>query len=233
MTNDSKAHKIWKIVTIGDSLTEGNGRGSILSTEPHMPNTYQHYLYHRLRKLGIECEVHNFGIGGEVISQICARFPTTVPADIIVTMGGTNDTWRFSDTVAGVETEMAEDIISQYAPTIEGVMQKQEAMGKGKPIIIVNSIPPVGNVSTIPKNMWNCINIVNQELRKFVEASPAFVTGHLQFCDVHSAMAQADKYMRQGLSVPDGVHFTTEGNRACGEAVADFIAQMLRNMLKN
>ena len=217
-------NKTYKIVTIGDSLTEGSGRQSVLSQNPSMPNTYQHYLYYALKKKGIDTEIHNFGIGGQVINQICERFSTTVPADIIITMGGTNDVWRFSEAALGVEKDMAEDILEQYKSSIDKAVSKQKSMGKPEPLVIINSIPPIGNVTTVPKNMFNCLMTVNATLQDYVKTVK---NPKLMYCDTHVTMAGKDHYMRPGLFVPDGVHFTEEGNRACGEGIAQFLFKIL------
>jgi lysophospholipase L1-like esterase len=217
--------KIWKIATIGDSLTEGNARGAVLSENPSLPNTYQHYLFHRLKSHGIQTEIWNWGIGGQVISQICDRLDSVAPADVVLCMGGTNDTWRFSESVEGVEDEMSEDIIDWYQRSIPRLMNKHEELGLPRPLLIINAIPPIGNVKSIPKNMQNCILNVNRDLAKFVKE---LNNPNVKFFDIHTAMAGSDRYMRPGLTVLDGVHFTELGNQTCGEAMADNLVQYLK-----
>ena len=52
-------------------------------------------------------------------------------------------------------------------------------------------------------------------------------------CDVHGAMQNETEFMRPGLSVPDGVHFTKEGDRVCGETFGQTIFQYLQTMHSN
>jgi lysophospholipase L1-like esterase len=218
--------KIWKIATIGDSLTEGNGRGAKLSPEPHIPNMYQSYLYYYLKEKGYSTEIWNHGIGGQVVSEICTRLPNIVPADIIVVMAGTNDTWRYSGYAPGIEEEMAEDIIDWYKNSVPKTIENQKALGKQPPIILVHSIPPIGNVKTVPLNMCNCILHVNNAVKKMISN---WNLPNVHYCDIHQYVAGSDKYMLPGLTVPDGVHFTIDGNKAVGEAIAKNVLNFLPN----
>jgi lysophospholipase L1-like esterase len=213
-----------KISTIGDSLTEGNGRDTIFGEKFIAPGMYQSWMFNWLLDHGIKTEIINLGIGGQIINQICGRFEQTVPADIIVSMGGTNDCWRFANSAPNIEEEMAEDILEEYQIAIKKAIQKQISMKQTKPIIIIAAIPPVGKVSTIPTNMKTAILYINQKLKNFVDqqADPM-----MYYCDVFNAMANEDQDMRVGLYVPDGVHFTIAGNQTCGEVIARSIQIIL------
>ena len=46
-------------------------------------------------------------------------------------------------------------------------------------------------------------------------------------------MQNETEFMRPGLSVPDGVHFTKEGDRVCGETFGQTIFQYLQTMHSN
>jgi lysophospholipase L1-like esterase len=221
----SKSKDPITISTIGDSLTEGNVREAIIGDEISLPNTYQFWTYKRLKELGIASKIINFGIGGQIIGEICQRFvKLVVPADYIILMGGTNDVWRYCESAEGIEKEIAEEALELYEDVIKGAFAAQEADGKEKPVIFVNAIPPVGDAKSAPKKMKSAILYVNQEFERFVTEMK---DDHVVFCDVHKAMRNDDLYMKEGLTIEDGVHFTTKGNYELGFAVANRIQEYM------
>ncbi len=214
------------ISTIGDSLTEGNAKEAVISDQPFFPNLYQSYTYNLLNEYGINCSIKNFGIGGEIINQICARFKKTVPAHIIVAMGGTNDVWRYADLAPGIEEEIGESLLDLYQKSVEGAFNLQkEYKDMDPPYVFICSIPPFGNVSTLPKNAQNSILHINAQIKSWIEEQN---NDHILFCDVHKAMSNQERYMRKGLCIPDGVHFTKEGNKVCGVAIGRCILNLIR-----
>lgn len=217
--------KVWKIATIGDSLTEGGGRSAIIGPKISIPSMYQSWTYNWLIAKNVPCEIHNLGIGGQIISEICTRFNECVPADIIVTMAGTNDAWRFSDTAPGIQKEMAEDVIEWYSKVVPKALKLQQEKYNSTPIVFINSIPAIGNVKTVPKNMQTTVLYINDQLAKYVAGlkNPKIVFG-----DVHKAMRGSDGYNTPGNYIPDGVHFTVEGNKVVGEAIAQAIFNYLK-----
>lgn len=215
--------QIVKISTIGDSLTEGGVRGAIISdSKTVIPMCYQSWTYNWLKAKGLSVEIRNYGIGGQIVNEICGRFEITVslPTDYIVTMGGTNDLWRFSDTAPNIEVEIAEDIIEKYHMAIPKAIKLQQDKGLPAPTVVVCSVPPFGNVKNLPKNVQTAVKYVNSELEKMVIVwkNPSII-----FCDMHKAMRNDKFFMRDGLAILDGVHFTLEGNQTCGEAIAQVI----------
>ena len=54
---------------------------------------------------------------------------------------------------------------------------------------------------------------------------------YILLCDVHGAMTNSENEIRDGLVEYDGVHFTLEGNKACGCAIGNSILELM-NMKK-
>lgn len=211
------------ISTIGDSLTEGGIRESIIGDNKiHLPNCYQSWAYNWLHNQGISAEVRNYGIGGQIIEEICGRIAITVslPTDYVVIMAGTNDLWRYSDMAPEIEVEISDSQIERYQEIIPKTVQLQTSKGLPPPIFVICSIPPFGNVKTLPKNVQKAVKFVNSELEKFVKG---WNSSPILFCDVHKAMRNGDFFMHDGLAIADGVHFTVDGNKTCGEAIAKSI----------
>jgi lysophospholipase L1-like esterase len=216
------------ISTIGDSLTEGSIRASIIGDNYiQMPNCYQGWTYNWLHHQGMSTEIRNYGIGGQIIEEICGRIAVTVslPTDLIVIMAGTNDLWRYSDMDPDIEKEISEAQLERYREIIPKVVQLQTKKGLSPPMFVICSIPPFGNVKMLPKNVQKAVKFVNSELEKFVVA---WKESPIMFCDVHKAMRGDDFFMREGLAIADGVHFTIDGNKACGEAIAKCIFMQMK-----
>lgn len=216
--------KVYSISTIGDSLTEGGGRGTIIGSKFSMPNMYQFWTYNWLMSKGILCEIRNHGSSGQVTSEICGRFDEAIPADFIVMMSGTNDAGRFSGDAPDIEKKIAEDIIVWHKKVIPEVIDAQRAKGWADPIILVNSVPPISSLETMSKYMHKTILHINGRLEEFVANCGI---PKVYFCDVHKAMRGDDLYMRPGLYIPDGMHFSIAGNKACGECVAGKIYEII------
>jgi lysophospholipase L1-like esterase len=202
------------IKTIGDSLTEGSVREAMIGTHIELPNTYQYWLYKGLQRENIDAEVHNLGIGGQIIHEICGRFQLCVPADVIVTMGGTNDIGRFGDYASDVGDDIAQTIIDEYSQVVLAAESNQMDEKGYLPLILINSVPPFGATKVNTPNRHRAIEIVNQRVREWIET-----LGHpnVMYCDVYGAMADEEGYARPELVVADGVHFTIKGNQTVAE----------------
>jgi lysophospholipase L1-like esterase len=209
-----------QISTIGDSLTQGGHKGIVMGYGKEYPNCYQNYLYEYLSERNIESQVRNFGISGQITSQICNRFNETVPAEYIVSMSGTNDIWRANYSNSSVNQTLADLIITKYNQTITGTISFQTALNYSSPKVIICSVPPVGDVKTLPSEMNGAILYVNAKLELFVES---LNSSNIVFCDVNKNMRNSDNYLIEGLGTADGVHFTQLGNLVCGEAISQCI----------
>ena len=215
----SKTSKTIKVVTMGDSLTQG---GVPPEYRIENPNLYQAFLYQYLKNnAGINADIWNLGIGGQTMGQIIARVPTGLPTDIITILGGTNDIWHFLDAMKGYENEIIDGIIEELT---SGIKVIKAHPGCKNTIIIACSIPPVGDVKTAPLKMADTINLANQKIEALCKAT------NVRFCDVNKAMRTNDakKHAIKELVVADGVHFTPAGNKACGEAIAKCISNLMK-----
>ena len=125
--------EIYTIATIGDSLTEGGGRGTIIGPMVSIPNMYQFWAREWLMNKRVFCEVRNYGSSGQVIGEICGRFNETVPADVIVVMGGTNDVWRCREGAPGIEDEIAQAIVAGYRKVVPEAIDAQDGRRRGRP----------------------------------------------------------------------------------------------------
>ena len=165
-------------------------------------------------------EVRNYGIGGQLMSQICARFSETIPADIIMVMGGTNDVWRYAELGDDMDEEIFDDMKDNLQNFVLPQIQEQQKMGVPPPIIFICTIPPFGRSSALPKNHLQIIPSINKKLEAFVNQ---LNNPQVKFADLHKDMIDSEGYFEDPLCVPDGVHFTPAGNRRCGSLMAERI----------
>lgn len=223
--------KLIIIKTIGDSLTEGSGRESVLGKNPRIPGQYQSWLYHAMIQKGFDVEVTNFGIGGQLIHEICGRFNVCTPADFIITMGGTNNVWRYSGLGEEIYEDMWQELWEQYTMAIPKAITAQKKQNGEIPIVLINAIPPIGDNPRLQKTMQGTLLYINKKLEQAIKA---WNKPNVIFCDVHKAMRISDSnmYADPKLVVADGVHFTPEGNRVCGECIAQKIMEFLNNTAK-
>jgi lysophospholipase L1-like esterase len=218
--------KFLVIKTIGDSLTEGSVREAVIGARIEMPNIFQYWLYAALKKELIDSEVWNLGIGGQTINQICDRFQQCVPADVIVSMGGTNDVWRYTDMLDDGATDIAEDIVEHYAKVIPEAEATQLESKNTGPLILINSVPPFGNVKAHSSKRHNMIKKVNQSIQDWIAEQNM---PNLVYCDIYTAMSDDDGFARSELVIPDGVHFTPKGNQAVGECIASYVIEAVKS----
>ena len=214
------------ISTIGDSLTDSGHNGDVVQYSTMefgsvLENCYQYYTYKYLKTRQLETRVQNFGISGQTVSQICGRFNTTVPADYIVCMAGTNDVWRANYSTPGINAILATRVIDIYNATIFGTIAYQQSRGHAAPVIILCSIPPFGNVSPPTLYVPGAIRHVNAALKAYVQG---LNRSNILFCDVYATMSNAAGWMIDGLYWPDGVHFNPTGDQVAGEAIAQVIS---------
>src|SRR5271157_4501054 len=214
----SKPSKTIKIVTMGDSLTQG---GVPPEYRIDNPNVYQSFLFQALKKDGISADIWNLGIGGQTLGQIVSWIHTGLPTDVITSLGGTNDIWHFLDALKGFENEIIDGIIEELT---NGINIIKAHPGCKNTTIIACNIPPVGDVKTVPLMMADTINQANQKIEALCKKAG------VRFCDVNKAMRSNDskKHAIKELVVADGVHFTPAGNKACGEAMARCITSFLK-----
>jgi lysophospholipase L1-like esterase len=201
------------VATIGDSLTQGNPPPNFKH-----PGTYQHWMKKALKADGINVNVVNWGIGGQIAHEIATRVPQTLPCDILVMMGGTNDIWRYSSWDDELSSEMCDDVLEQLAWGAERAKVREDGGAKH---LIICSVPPFAIVKTMPRDALKNIAQVNAG----IEEMCARLGYH--FCNVHDAMALPDGSGDPAILQPDGVHFKEAGNHACGEAVARCVAAIL------
>jgi lysophospholipase L1-like esterase len=204
-----------RILTYGDSLTEGRSYKAILSRSPRMPFTYQSKLYEQLEKAGFDVEIINEGIGGQVAGQI---------ADYLIITAGTNDCWRWSDAFAGTSEheDFLKELVEDTFNVVKDAVLKIKEKVRSK--IIIVSIPPVRNTSdrNLPKNMLSVIKRINQKYNSFC------IENGLIYCDLFLTMIDSEGYLKDNLHSGDGVHFSIEGNSVFGETVATTMLALLK-----
>jgi lysophospholipase L1-like esterase len=222
MENEKKNIKVdIRISTIGDSITDGGNYQKTMGFGEKWNFGYQINIYESLKTRNIESSILNLGISGNLISQICSRFNDTVPADYIISMGGTNNVWWWANyTNPAVQENLSQTIITTYNNTIFNTIQYQISLGNSGPILIICSIPPIGKSLGNAVNITNAIKYVNTNLQAWVIG---LNRSDILFCDVYRNMRNAEGYMIEGLS-SDGVHFTSKGNEVCGQTMAQVIS---------
>ena len=141
-------------------------------------------------------------------------------------MGGTNEIWRDADLEEKKEKEISDTILELYEKCVYKAIEFQKEENGNSPTIFVCSIPPFADVNTLPKNGHKALLFINERIRIWVEKQS---NEQIKFCDIHKAMQNEKLYMRDGLAIADGVHFTKKGNKACGEAIARCILKNLQN----
>jgi lysophospholipase L1-like esterase len=207
-----------KIITMGDSLTQG-------SPPPEHrhgnPGQYQSFMYQLLRQEGINPDIWNLGIGGQKTGEIVSRIAAALPADVVTIMGGTNDIWHFANAMVGFEHEIVEGIVEEHE---RGMKIVRSHPGCKHSRVVLCSIPPFGDVKALTSRMLDTVNQANLEIEALCKKE------HATFCDVNKAMRgdEVHKFALPELVVPDGVHFTVAGNKACGEAMARCIVALMK-----
>ena len=212
-----------RILTYGDSLTEGNAKKAVLSKLSKMPFTYQSKLYEVLDNAGFDVEVVNEGIGGQIATEIADRIKEITECDYLVITAGTNDCWRWSDFRAGMpdfeefKSEMVEETWNFIREAVLEVREKVRFQ------IVIVSIPPIGEktIRALPKYMKSTINEINKRYKTFCEEN-GFV-----YCDLHKTMTDSQGFLRHPLHSGDGVHFSIEGNAIFGETVGVCMKNLL------
>ena len=210
------------ISTIGDSLTQGGEWMVTVGYGSYYPDCYQYYVYQYLHVRGLETQVKDLGIGGQIISQICGRFNTTVPANYIVCMAGTNDVFRanYSEPEAEVDANLSAHIIATYNATIFNTIAYQESLGKAAPVLILCSIPPLAKLNGGNIDLYDAIRSVNAAIKNYVQT---LNRTNILFCDMYAAVSNQSGWMIPSICKSDGVHFNNIGDQVEGEAIAKVI----------
>jgi lysophospholipase L1-like esterase len=209
-----------KIVTIGDSLTEGSAHQAQLCKSPRLPYTYQSTLYEELEAAGYDVLIINEGIGGQIASQIADRLDKVVPAEYLIITAGTNDCWRFSDAVPD-DPDFVEEMASETFAFIKESVEKIQDQVLKK--IVIVSVPPVRNTPDryLPKNMLKATKRLNEKYKAYCSEQG------FAYCDLFPTMTDSEGFLRDDLHKGDGVHFSLEGNREFGLAVAACMKKLL------
>ncbi len=213
-----------RILTYGDSLTEGRSYKSVLSRSPRMPFTYQSKLYEELEKAGFDVEIVNEGIGGQVAGEIAKRVESIGETDYLIITAGTNDCWRWSDAFLGTpeREEFLEELVEDTFSVVKDAVMKIKSKVRAK--IIIVSIPPVRNTpeKNLPKSMLSTIKRINQKYNAFCNENG------LIYCDLFLTMIDSEGYLKDSLHSGDGVHFSIEGNSVFGATVATCLKTLLK-----
>jgi lysophospholipase L1-like esterase len=211
-----------KISTIGDSITMGSRPGDTMEFGNINRGWYQYYFYYYLQERGIESIIINLGIGGQKIRQIVDRLDSTIPSNYVVIMGGTNDIIWANYSESDVNQKLADRIISAYEETIPLLINKQIEISGFAPIIIICSVPPIANLTTLPKGMPSAIKYVNLAILEFVKL---LNLDNVIFSDTNRHLRGDSDYYISGLSTPEGIHLSEKGNLVTGEAIAESVVE--------
>lgn len=209
--------KIIKIATFGDSLTQGNPPPNC-----EHPGTYQHFMVKILEKEGWMINSVNWGIGGQLMGQISVRIPQALPVDIISITGGTNDVWRYSNFDEEMSKEVREGIIEEMNRAIDLVINGPNG---NKTQIILCSTPPI--LPSIAASVAASDNVI--KVRPMIEALAK--RRNVYYCDIFASMQDNNGRARKELVVPDGVHFTQEGNKVFGETLGKKIIEIIERKI--
>ena len=210
------------IATLGDSLTDSGYYGKVMDYSSNLINWYQYFMYQQLKTRNIESSILDLGVGGQVISQICNRILSASPSTYITIMAGTNDILSADFSDPNVNENLAAHIISIYKQKIPEVILYQNVTFGYSPIVIICTIPPVGDgPSVLPLGrITEAINFVNCELKKFAENNPDVL-----LCDTNRSLKGINDRFIRGLCVEDNIHFTETGKLVCGQTIANSIIE--------
>ncbi|GAB4329960.1 MAG: hypothetical protein Kow0069_37590 [Promethearchaeota archaeon] len=215
--------KFLKIVTLGDSLTQG-------SPPPCLhPDTYQYHMLAAMRERGVgvgpdvHVDVVNHGVGGQVAAQVVDRIPGALDPDVdaVVLMAGTNDAWRYTAYDEEMAADVRDDVVQTLVAGVKKCLELREVSAHRLEVVVLCAVPPVGAVPSIPKYMGSTIEAINERL------ATACTRLGVTFCDVHEAMRGEGGRARPDLVVGDGVHFTRKGYEACGRRIGACVASAL------
>jgi lysophospholipase L1-like esterase len=182
--------------------------------------SYQYWLAKTLASLGVELQFRNLGMGGAVSASIAQQVPRAIPTDLLIIMGGTNDCWLYSSQSDHIQNQECQtEVVSQLGLAI------QMGLEGGAEHVILCTIPPIRVNMDASWQMYANILEINKRLKRL-----AFDKS-IPLCDVHGAMANSQNEIRDGLVEYDGVHFTLDGNKACGYAIGNCILELM-NMKK-
>jgi len=190
-----------KIVALGDSLTLGE-TGFVFSGEAAVPypQCLQFFAeeYSRSRQLGVNVEVLNKGVNGDLTSGMLERFPTDVVderADYVIVLGGTNDIgW-------GLDR-------SQIIHNLAAMYDAAQNNGIGA---VACSIPSIlGFDEAIPARLD-----LNRAIKREAEKR------NIPFLDLFTATAdRRNKRLLEDYSA-DGLHLNSKGYQRIGKYVFD------------
>ena len=202
-------------VGFGDSHIEGSTlQGTptdwrTLKNSPIGSSIYARAVWHSLGRL---ISVGNYGIGGQLTSQILARLPELVAtsAGTAIVCAGTNDARYavpFSDTASNM-TRMLQGLRDN------GI----------EPVVI--ELPPLG---TPPDTdvIRNSQDLINAWLRKYCRDNDITFVGIN-----HLIMNPANRQWLSGMNHnSDGVHLSSVAADVCGKAVADAVMHRMPSVL--
>ena len=193
---------VTKIVALGDSLTVGESGFTFSAAEPVV--SYPKCLevlaeeYLRGRGSGVNVEVLNRGVNGDLTSGMLERFSRDVvdeKADYVIILGGTNDIgWGFD----------SRTIVHNFTSMYDGARNK----GIGA---VACSVPSVlGFDELIPPRLD-----LNRAIRREAEERK------MPFLDLFTATAdQRNKRLLEDYSA-DGLHLNSKGYERMGKYVFD------------
>jgi lysophospholipase L1-like esterase len=205
--------KEFLISCVGDSLTAGQ-MGYYGKT---VPMSYQHWMKKVLGENNIQIVIKNLGAPGALTNQIINQIPAVKNPDILVLMGGTNDFWMFTSVL---DDSQNNESINDVIGTLTTGVKRAKKLNIG--IIVICSIPPVGNFDTDLLKMNENIVKTNQTIKQLADSF------QIHFCDVWDAMRESNtNFAKSKLIQPDGVHFTLDGNQTCGETIGKTLVSIL------
>lgn len=203
-------HATFTADTYGDSITAmGSTYGAVTNSnaQRNADNNYQPFLYQYLRTRSIQSVLRNFGVGGELVHEICDRIryaPSLLPN--VILMAGTNDV--LSGTGSN-SSDNFQNIISQFYDVTSKYKDTQ---------FFICSIPPL---SSIYATRAPAVVRANTAIQTFTEK-----TNNTVFCDIHAHLSGFHHlYFQNAALTLDGIHLTRQGNEILGQAIGSCIVK--------
>jgi lysophospholipase L1-like esterase len=202
--------KLFTVFALGDSLTFGFPDGAPGNTD------YLFYLVPTLRALG--CSRYNFGVTGELTSQILARVTSVtnlasgVPS-VTILQGGTNDV--FSLGANGVPSDPTAAAV-QATANLKACADAIHAAG-GNNKVVVLQMPPVGpTASARPAGLDTFRNALSAAL-----STATWADGYVAIPAGLTDATNATNYQS------DQIHMTTTGRSAWAAAMTSTVKSVV------
>jgi len=205
-----------RIGFFGDSITASHYSDQIVPDAPE-------HGYYKTFAIFVRCrafvpQLHDFGVNGALLQNACDKLVSFSRQDrcFFVLMAGFND--------VGAYNPFKEDILSfsqRLGRTLNDTLRFITQEHPVRPLVVIAAIPPRSKKENTPflEEKRLAAEQTNRHFRRIVEewrTRGLFVT----FCDIFKHLSDGNGWRVPGVSSPDEIHLSDEGNAVVGLALA-------------